>query len=166
MTLDDPSVNVIIRRARPGDAHTLARLNIVVHRLHVQADPTRYKPLSADDPALVAHYEQALTDNDAHILIAERDGQPVGCLVAYLRTIPENPFVYSQRDFHIDQMVVDTPHQRQGIGQDLLEAALVAAKALGAEVATLGVASFNDGARRLYERHGFAAYHARMSRTL
>ena len=60
-------------------------------------------------------------------------------------------------ELEIDNLVVATSHQRQGIGAALLTEALRQAVARGAQSAVLEVRASNLAAIRLYESFGFAA---------
>ncbi|MGB1285507.1 MAG: GNAT family N-acetyltransferase [Aggregatilineales bacterium] len=146
---------ISIRRAMPADATTLAILNITVHQLHVDAHPERFKKLMPDNPDLIAFFDKHLADEASTIFIAEDDTDAVGYLLGILRIAPENPFVYSLHDFHIDQMSIKETYQKQGIGQLLMTQAFETARALNADIISLGVAAFNQQAIGFYEGHGF-----------
>lgn len=60
-------------------------------------------------------------------------------------------------ELHINNLAVDPPHRRQGIGAALLTFVLGEAEKLGVRRATLEVRPSNEPARQLYARHGFAA---------
>ena len=88
------------------------------------------------------------------VLVAEYDGYAVGTVSlewnsTHYRTIR------GQHSAHISNLVVRPTHQRQGIGQALVEAAEEAAHAHGYSVVTIGVDQPNRYARRLYERWGY-----------
>ena len=159
-------MTLTIRRAQRGDIHTLIRLVRTVHQQHIDANPDRYKPLNTQDPALLQFYRDHLSNPEAHVFLAERNETSVGFLLAYLRHIPENPFIYTGTDFHIDQISVEAAHQSQGIGGRLMETALETARELDVDSVSLGVAAFNQRAVRFYERYGFEVSSLRMRRYL
>jgi hypothetical protein len=72
-----------IRRAVHGDVPVLARLNGVVHDLHVQAFPSYFKPTDGDE--LAARYQSLLSQPTTRIWLAEVDGRPVGYVLAQAR---------------------------------------------------------------------------------
>ncbi len=90
---------VTIREAHSGDAKTLAKLVITVQQLHVGQQPERFKLLKADNPALIEIYQGHLADDNKYIYIAESDKIAVGFILCVDYVIPENPFVYSKRDY-------------------------------------------------------------------
>lgn len=159
------AVNIHINPATPADVPTLASLALAVHQVHRDANPARYKPIDPADPALRAWYADWLAQPGAHAEIALADGAPVGYLLGVLRQTGDNPFVTSVREFHINQMSVEPEMRGRGVGGLLVERALAAARAGDAEIVTLGVAAFNAGAVRFYQRYGFTVAHHSMSRT-
>lgn len=58
-------------------------------------------------------------------------------------------------EFQIDNLAVDESFRRNGVGGALLEAALAAARRLGADQAILEVRNSNIAAQRLYMKYGF-----------
>ncbi len=149
-------MTLTLRTATIDDAPLLARLNMTVHQMHVDAQPRRYKPLSPDDPALLLEFARRIAEPTMYTWIAEVNHEPVGYVQCVLRQIPENVYVYSTRDFHIDQLSVNKAHQNQGVGQALMNQVMQTARELEAEVVTLGVAVFNTQAQEFYTRLGFA----------
>lgn len=154
--------DITIREAHSGDAKALAKLVITVQQLHIDNQPERFKPLKADNPALIEVYERHLADDNKHIYVAEDADLAVGFVLCVDYVIPENPFVYSKRDFHIDQISVDIDYQGQGIGKLLMQQAMLKAKECEADLITLGVASFNQQAITFYEKLGFSIQSHRM----
>jgi ribosomal-protein-alanine N-acetyltransferase len=59
-------------------------------------------------------------------------------------------------ELHINNLAVAVAHRRRGIGTALLMHVLAEGVRFGAHRATLEVRRSNEGARRLYERLGFA----------
>ena len=153
---------ITIRPAHNRDAELLAKLVITVQQLHIENQPERFKPLKADNPALIAVYEGHLADDNKHIYIADIEGVAVGFILCVDYVIPENPFVYSKRDFHIDQISVDFDYQGQGIGKLLMQQAIRKAQECEADLITLGVVSFNQRAIEFYKSLGFSIQSHRM----
>lgn len=106
-------------------------------------------PLSAEARARLApglHAHPA-----AFALLAFDGGLAVGAAVCFVgfSTFAARPLV------NIHDLAVLPSHRSRGIGGRLLEAVERRARALGACRVTLEVGEANQGARRLYERHGF-----------
>jgi GNAT superfamily N-acetyltransferase len=91
------------------------------------------------------------------LLVAWLDGQPVGDV--FLDCGPaEEPEVRRHLPGvpRLDHLEVPGPFQRRGIGTALIRAAEDTARQLGHDRIALGVGLDNLGARRLYERLGYA----------
>jgi len=84
-------------------------------------------------------------------LVAELAGRVVG----YARQVPPTPLASNRHVRQIQGLQVSTDVRGRGVGQALVEAACVAARAQGARRITLRVLGHNIPARRLYERCGF-----------
>jgi len=156
----------IIRKAIVEDARILANLNRAVHEPHVNAQPENYKPFITDNPALIEVYIERIQDESNFILIAEENNTAVGYVHCVMRERVENPFIHSNTTCLINELAVAENHQSQGIGKLLMEDAMRIGQERGAKVFTLGVAAFNHGAIKFYERLGFTISSHRMSKSV
>jgi ribosomal protein S18 acetylase RimI-like enzyme len=159
-------MEISIRSAMPDDARTLASLNYTVHQLHVSQQPKRYKSLMYDDVFVIAFFEKHIVFEGAYIFISQVDNKDVVYLLGLVRDMPENPFIRTFRDFHIDQISVEPDYQRRGIRTLLLQHGLLKAKEVNADVISLGVAAFNKQGVQFYQKHGFEARATQMWRHL
>lgn len=92
-------------------------------------------------------------DPQSRILVAEREGQVVGC--AFLRMIQVSPF-YDDPVLRVSHLQVDPDHKRKGAGRGLVEAALSWAEQEGAD-GILVASPVNDrDANRFMARIGLA----------
>ena len=91
------------------------------------------------------------------VLVAWLDGRPVGDVFLDCQPAKE-PEVRRHLSGvpRLDHLEVSGPFQRRGIGTALIRAAEDTARRLGHERVALGVGLDNHGARRLYERLGYA----------
>lgn len=154
-----------IRRATVADAQHLAQLSATVQALHAQSRPEMFKsPVINDD--LMNWFAVLLEKPDNHIFIAESEGEAVGYLLAMVIRRPENPFTYATDFLLIDQVSVNTEHQRQGCGKKLLESAYQLARAENLTRIVLGVWNFNIHAIEFYKDQGFRCFEERMERDL
>jgi RimJ/RimL family protein N-acetyltransferase/chorismate mutase len=128
----DPTTGLVVRPGQPEDADTLSDLFTATRAAAVPSmPPPVHSP--AENRAWIA--EQLASDGE--VWVAEEDGVLVGMLLL-------------QRDW-LHSVYVDPRHQRQGIGTVLVELA----QTLRPDGLHLWVFESNNGARRLYERHGF-----------
>ena len=115
--------------------------------------------LSASD--LASHLQNNLSDAYFRVaaeadvfLIAEIDARPVGYAQFGAVEIPAPG--RSPGDQELRRLYVEPGIQGRGIGRQLLDAALAHPRLKGVASVFLDVWDENDGARRLYERYGFA----------
>jgi len=129
-----------IRPARPEDAPSLLRLNIEFNGPGEQTLDGVEKSLSLPGP------EQ--------VLVAEAsEGNE---LVGFCCCLLKRSFCYREPSAEITEFYVDKSHRRQGIGRDLLKAAVALCKSCGACEITLLTGADNRAAQALYRGSGFA----------
>lgn len=102
-------------------------------------------------------------------LVAEHEGEIIGMLVAFPMHLPENPGAAAEIDpvlvpyrilekdnsYYIMGVSVFPEYRGKGIGTRFLELAAGKALEYGLPQLSLIVFEQNEGAKRLYERHGF-----------
>jgi diamine N-acetyltransferase len=153
---------VNIRTAAPEDAAIVARLNLPVHEIHVEAQPEVFKPIRADDPELIAFHREMIANPDNTVYIAEVEAQPAGYLIARVMRRPENIFVHPMTVLYIDQISVEPHYRKQGCGEALIQAALDLARTRGIARVLLDVGEFNANAQGFFSRQGFRPFTHRM----
>ncbi|MFY9663215.1 MAG: GNAT family N-acetyltransferase [Candidatus Cybelea sp.] len=119
-----------IRSAREDDVESVTRLHFLVREVSMPYLPV----LHTVEDALVFF---ATVFKSSYVLVAEYER----AIIAYA----------SFRADWLDHLYVHPGHQRRGIGSALLERAMRATGSL-----KLWVFQRNVGARKFYERHGFA----------
>jgi GNAT superfamily N-acetyltransferase len=103
------------------------------------------------------HVERAVGQSGGRgvYLIAWRDGAPVGHSFVKWPGALGSRQARAERCVEVEDLFVMPEHRRHGIGTALLEASEQTAREAGHERIGLAVALDNDGARRLYARHGY-----------
>lgn len=150
-----------IRQATSDDAKTLAELNGHVQQVHVDALPHIFKPavVSAE---LIAIYEEWLGQDESRFWIAEDAGQSIGYIYALIRRRPDNPFSYARNSILVDQMSVNPEYYGTGVADQLMQAVKDWASIEGIHRIVLDVWSFNERAKRFYDKQGFMTFDYRM----
>lgn len=101
-------------------------------------------------------YERWLKDPDTFFVIAEEDGRPVG--YAFVTVGPGYAsWATGDRLADLQTLSVLPEFRGGGLGSALLEAVWNRLDQLGVDDMAITTATTNVGARRFYERHGFAA---------
>jgi len=100
-----------------------------------------------------AYYTSLLADSDNLVLLARDGDQVAGHLVGRLGG-PGS--MHPIRVADLESIHVYPAHRSRGVGEQLVTAFLAWATEKGAQRAMVTAYAANDGARRLYARHGFA----------
>jgi len=147
-------VTLRIREAEPKDAEAVAGV-------HVRSWQAAYRGQLTDDyldglsvDERVEQHRGALeTPGEHRTWVAEEDGRVVGFAV----TGPSQDADADDRTGELYAVYVDPDRFGTGIGKRLTDHAIADLRERGFRTATLWVLQTNDGARRFYEREGWAA---------
>jgi putative acetyltransferase len=129
-----------IRPFQAGDEDAFRRLN--------QDWIERYFRMEEKDHETLADPRGRILDAGGAILIAEADGEAVGCCALI-------PMQQGAPELELAKMAVAPEYQGRGLGQGLIGAAVEAARDRGARRVILETNSKLGPALRLYERMGF-----------
>ena len=146
--------DLILRKAEDRDAPAIARLLIIIARLHHGLRPDVFSDAGPkyDETAV----REMLRDENQHIAVAERDGTALGYAIAQVKSLGDGGLIVSRRIYYIDDLCVDETARGQGIGKALVAYCRKEAKALGCDAVELNVWTANRGAAAFYEKCGFA----------
>jgi GNAT superfamily N-acetyltransferase len=129
---------VIVREFERGDADAFRDLNVEWIE--------RYFKLEQSDREVLWHPQDAIVDKGGRILMAVRDGVPVGCCALIAK---------GDRVYEVSKMAVTPAERRAGIGRKLMTAAIELAGSIGASRLYLETNRILTGAIALYESMGF-----------
>jgi ribosomal protein S18 acetylase RimI-like enzyme len=156
---------IVIRKATEVDLPTLGRLGALLLRIHHEFDAQRFMAPGPDPEGGYAWFlGTQLREEDAVVLVAERQGSVVGYVYASLE--PQSWKELREACGYIHDVVVDQRGRRNGVGTALVEAAADWLREHGAPRVVLGTAQRNEGAQRLFERLGFRRTMVEMTREL
>jgi len=126
-----------IRRASADDAASVARL---LHDFN-----SEYEDFTPGVPTLTERLGELLADNEIIALLA--GDPPLGFALIRLR-----PSLWAKaEDAYLEELYVVPKHRRRGIGRNLLNAAIDAARNAGANHFELTTGEDDTAARALYE---------------
>ncbi len=144
-----------VRTARPDDAAALVEL--------LEGGSLGERK---EDPADLEAYRAALTDigrSRGALLVAEADGEVVGmCQLIVFRHLQHRGGWCAE----VESVHVRKDRRDEGIGGDLLEAAVDAARSSGCHRVQLTSNVARSDAHRFYKRHGFEPSHVGFKRLL
>jgi ribosomal protein S18 acetylase RimI-like enzyme len=151
-----------LRAATADDAARLAELGrdsfvAKFGHLYRREDLAAFLAASHAEPVVAGE----LGDSGMRVMLAERDGDPTlggGGLAGYCKLVLAPTWrehARGRRPVELKQLYTAPDATGGGIGAALLDWALSAARAEGADEIQLSVWAGNDGAQRFYRRHGF-----------
>jgi ribosomal protein S18 acetylase RimI-like enzyme len=108
-------------------------------------------------PRRRALYERVLPTPDAFVLIARRQGRPVGYVLAHVHDDgPDDTWPTGERIAEIESLAVLPEERGAGLGTLLLDVAEERLAAAGVRDLRLVVLTGNEAAQRFYERRGMS----------
>jgi ribosomal protein S18 acetylase RimI-like enzyme len=144
----------VVRRATDAGAPALGRLGGMLMRLHHAFDPQRFiAPGTDPERGYEWFLRTQLGQDDAAVLVAEKDGAVVGYVFAALE--PMSWKELREACGFIHDIAVDEAGRRSGVATALMEAAIEWLRSRGAPRVVLGTAERNPAAHRLFEKLGF-----------
>lgn len=144
---------MMIRRIAENDYEGVKKLVYQVHQLHLENRPDIYNDV---DPFDRAYFDFIIKDEKTIAFVSEEDAHIIGFCVAALHDPSENPMLKARNVAFIEDLCVDEPCRKMGIGKALLEEMERESKARGADVMELTVWSFNDPAIHFYQNLGMS----------
>lgn len=144
----DRSSGTLIRRAEPRDAASISRL---IGQLGY----------SAAAREVVSRLSEMEAEGRT-VLVAELDGQVIGCLTTSVMRVLHRPAPVGR----ISMMVVDEAHRSRGIGAALVRAAEEALAAQGCYMVEVTSHLRRTEAHRFYERLGYERNSVKLARDL
>jgi GNAT superfamily N-acetyltransferase len=135
------------------DANIITILNETVQNLHYEKYPEYFK--AYDYQAIRKAIEELLTQDNWYSYVAYDDNKPIGYILFYVKEYKENPFRYSYKGIHIDQLSVIKEYQNKGIGSLLMKKAEDKGKDNNVSQIELTYWEKNTEAKEFYEKKGF-----------
>ena len=155
----------VIRRAVAADLAAVGRLGAALLVAHYEFDQQRFMQGGPDAEDGYAWFLGTQLDRpDSLVLVAEDDGQVVGYLYAGIE--PRNWKELREEAGFVHDILVHEDSRGAGIAKLLMDGALAWFRERGMPRAILWTAARNNGAHRLFERHGFRSTMIEMTREL
>ncbi len=153
-----------IRRGTVDDIDRLEPLWRALYAHHSSLDGMpAVRPLADSWAHRRAQYENWLVQDGYTLLLAEREGEPIGYAVI---SINEGAATWDlgERTAEIETLAVLEGERGSGVGKALTDAAVEVAGEAGVDVIAVGVAHTNADALRFYEREGYEPFYVLMIR--
>ena len=142
-----------IRPAAKSDEAALGRLGAALMRQHHASDPRRFLIVDRPEAGYGRFLVSMITNPEFRVLVAERADEVAGYVLAGIEPT-------SWKDLrgpcgYIHDIYVHESARGQGVGQELLRAAIAWVQSKGMSQVVLMSKSGNDAAQRLFARLGF-----------
>ena len=142
-----------IRPAEKSDEPALGRLGAALMRQHHASDPKRFIIVDRPEAGYGRFLVSLIENPNFRVLVAERSNEVAGYVLVGIEST-------SWRDLRgpcgfIHDVYVHESARRQGIGQDLLRAAIAWVHAEGLTQVVLWSKTRNEGAQALFAKLGF-----------
>lgn len=151
-----PSAAPVVRIARAEDAPSIAALASEGHEAYRSLLPHFFKEL--DTRYWHTRFIHSLSLQNYFVFVAEQLSPTATDIVGYIELFikhTSSPTIQPPKRLIIDNLIVATPHQRTGIGTQLLRFAERIAQQREIPIIELQVAAANQAAIELYEKSGF-----------
>ncbi|SEQ70449.1 Acetyltransferase (GNAT) family protein [Virgibacillus subterraneus] len=143
----------LIKVFRSYDYQKLARLNEVVHNLHVKLYPRYFKPYNYSE--MEVEFEK-LTKNEKYtFLILSDKGENKGFIFFEILNKPSTPFKNPYKSLYVHQLSINESEQRKGYGQALMEKTQQIAHNEQVDCIELDYWIKNEFARQFYQKNNF-----------
>jgi ribosomal protein S18 acetylase RimI-like enzyme len=156
MARGNGDANVVISEIGADRLEEVRDLWLALHRYHGEIGS---RPLVADEDfswqQRRAQYQRWLEAGDALLLLAERDGEPVGYVLVHLQDGPDDTYPLGERYAEIYTLSVAPEHRGQGIGGRLMDWIETRMAELGIRDIAVSAMVENASALRFYARRGF-----------
>lgn len=152
-----------LRKATVQDFDDLCLLFQQIDDLHLSMYPNVFQPFDGD-PRSLEQIMRWIKNPQSDILIVEKgEGELIGALKVIVEETPDYPNFVPQRLLLVDEIIVDTNYQGEGIGTLLMEEAKEWALQNNLSRIELNVYEKNERSLRFYEKLGFETFKRRMS---
>ena len=152
-----------IRQATANDVEIICQLLTEGGELHSQALPMLLRP--PDYSKTLEFIKGVLQDGNAHVLLAEMDGQVTG-LVHFSRIDEaEHPIKVARSFISVSSLMVKEEYRHQGVGYALMQEVHDWAEKRQIHDIELHVYEFNKSALSFYGKLGYQTTSRRMTRS-
>jgi len=146
---------ITIRKGGPEFIDRLEPLWLALHAHHRSVQPGfTYFPDEDSWELRRSCYRRWILGKDSFVLLAERDGRPVGYAFVQIEEGPDDTWVTGTRIAELQTLSVAPAERGNGIGTLLLDLVDAELDRLGVHDLLIGTLAANSGAQRLYERRG------------
>lgn len=149
-----------VRDAIESDLESIAELLLVVHQMHVMAQPDTYRDISHAEA--VDFLVTRLREPNVYLRVAEVESVVEGYCFAEIQESPSTPILQPSEFIYVNELVVHPGSHRKGIGRSLVLDIKKLARQKGITQIKLDVGQFNPEARAFFKTLGFEVLREKM----
>jgi ribosomal protein S18 acetylase RimI-like enzyme len=150
-----------IRDALESDLGSIAELLLIVHQMHVQAEPGTYREISHETALEVL--SPRLTEPNHRLRVAEFGSEVQGYCSAAIQSSPSIPILQPGEFLYVNEIVVRPASRRSGVARALVADLKEFAREKGVTQIKLDVGYFNSAAKAFFQSQGFDVLREKMS---
>jgi ribosomal protein S18 acetylase RimI-like enzyme len=150
-----------VRDALESDLESIAELLLVVHQMHVKAQPDTYRDISHAE--VLGFLSTRLGVPNAYLRVAEVESVVEGYCFAEIQENSSTPILLPSEFIYINELVVRPGSRRSGIGRALVLYLKKFAQQKGITQIKLDVGQFNSEARAFFKSQGFELLREKLS---
>ena len=150
-----------VRDALESDLGSIAELLLIVHQIHVKAQPETYRDISHADA--LEFLLPRLAETNTCLRVVEVDSELEGYCFAEIKSCPSTPILQPGEFIYLNEIVVRPGIRRSGIGRALVFDLKEFARQKGITQIKLDVGHFNPKAKAFFKSQGFEVFRERMS---
>lgn len=160
-----PAGPIIVRPAQADDIETIVSLNAAVQAFHSIRNPSYFKdnPKTREVNELLA---DLLWQPRQHVFLASIRERVVGYVWCEDQDIAATALTHRLRRLFVHHVAVAEGARRRGVAGTLLDEVDSLARSRGIDSVDLSAWHFNEPARRLFERRGYAVLSVNFSKTI
>lgn len=143
----------LIKIFRSYDYQKLARLNEVVHNLHVKLYPRYFTPYNLLE--MEGEFEKLTKNEQYTFLILSDEDENKGFIFFEILDKPSTPFKKPYKCLYVHQLSINESEQRKGYGQALMEKIQQIAHNEQVDCIELDYWIKNASARQFYRKNNF-----------
>ena len=136
--------NILIREATKSDLPAIGKL---LEELTNAMDNTE----GIDTEIALKNCQRLLNDANSHLLVAAREGKPVG----FINFTVRQTILHQGPSALIDEIVVAEEYRGKGVGRKLVQAAFEKCRRVGCSEVEVSTEKANLKARKFYKQCGF-----------
>jgi ribosomal protein S18 acetylase RimI-like enzyme len=150
-----------VRDALESDLESIAELLLIVHQMHVTAEPATYRDISHETAR--EFLASRFAESNDYLRVAEFESEAQGYCCAAIRSSPSIPLFHPAAFIYVNEIVVRPTSRRSGVGRALVADLKEFARAKGVTQIKLDVGYFNAEARAFFQSQGFEILRQGMS---